>query len=677
MHGTAPTEREPAAVYVAIADLRPWARNPRKNDQAIAKVAASIKAFGFGSPVLARKANKEVIAGHTRIKAAISLGLTEVPVRYLDLDEEKSHLLAVADNKLSELAEWDDAALGAVLLDLKNQAPLIDLRLTGFGDDALMRLLAAEQAKDAAKPAPEPRPTPSPGGGTPITSPYRILPGDIEVVLAQYPDNHFDAVVCDPPYGLAFMGKRWDYDVPSIALWKHVLRVLKPGASLIAFSSSRTYHRTVVNIEDAGFEIRDQLCWLYASGMPKSADVSKAIDADLDATHLRPVKSSYKATGTAARKSSTGGTAAFGTSDADPDTSPVDPTARIYQTTGATPEAQRWDGYGSGLKPAHEPAVLARKPLDGIMAHNATRHGIGGLAIDACRIGTDGGGGNGHGSHFRNQGDTVPNRVFGANDVDTLGRWPANVLLDEQAAALLDAQSGDRPGMSGGGAHAEDYEGGMFGAIDGNESHARGDDGGASRFFFTAKASRRERELGCEHLPRRSAGEVTGRQDAYYQVFVGDVLRSTHETMHEAQEAACDIGCGAYACEEKPAGLNHPRAGAGRTSGAHNHHPTVKPVSLARYLARLVLPPSRSPADPPRRLLVPFAGSGSEVIGGLLAGWDDVTGIERDEEYVQIANARIAYAVENPDDFADDDEDDDEDEDEDDEDDDLDGDAAP
>jgi site-specific DNA-methyltransferase (adenine-specific) len=172
---------------------------------------------------------------------------------------------------------------------------------------------------------------------------------------------------------------------------------------------------------------------------------------------------------------------------------------------------------------------------------------------------------------------------------------------------LLDEQSGDRPGMSGGGVHRADYAGGMFGSID-SAGTARGDSGGASRFFYVAKPSRFERELGCEHLPAKSAGEATDR-------------------------------------EEESAGLNSPRAGAGRTNGARNFHPTVKAIALTTELAKLIMPPA---IVRPRRILCPFAGSGSEVIGAMRAGWDEIHGIELEEEFVTIARARIARWSEAP-----------------------------
>lgn len=180
-----------------------------------------------------------------------------------------------------------------------------------------------------------------------------VLLGDVVDVLRSVADNTYDAVLCDPPYGLAFMGKRWDYDVPSVELWAEVLRVCKPGAPLLAAFGTRTYHRGVCRIEDAGWEIRDSIAWMYGSGFPKSLDVSKAIDAKNG--DARPVVGHAKGAGS----SNTESLGAFA------------PTYAV--TSAASAASAAWSGYGTALKPAHEPYVLARKPLDGTVAQNVAR----------------------------------------------------------------------------------------------------------------------------------------------------------------------------------------------------------------------------------------------------------------------------------------------------------------
>lgn len=263
------------------------------------------------------------------------------------------------------------------------------------------------------------------------------------------------------------------------------------------------------------------------------------------------------------------------------------------------PEALRSTTGGTALKPAFEPAVLARKALQGTVAENVQRWGVGALAIDAGRIGT----GADKTPAPTSRGDsrawftTSDASNLGGND--NVGRWPANILLDEAAAAMLDAQSGERPGMSGGGTGRRDLS--MFGVGGVTKPETvRGDSGGASRFFYTSKASRRERDAGCEDLPPLTGGQATDRED-------------------------------------DSAGTQSPRAGAGRSGGARNHHPTVKPLALTEYLARLIMPPK------PGVILVPFAGSGSEMICAIRAGWPEVIGIEREPQYVAIAERRIAH----------------------------------
>jgi hypothetical protein len=437
---------------------------------------------------------------------------------------------------------------------------------------------------------------------------HAIELGDIVDVLKDYESNVFDAVLCDPPYGLSFMGKRWDYDVPSVALWKEVHRVLKPGAPLIAFGGTRTYHRLVVNVEDAGFEIRDQLLWLFGSGFPKSMNVSMAIDDAAGAE--RPVIGERTLTGNAAYEE--GGVQLIGS-----DTRGTNAKKVVPVTGPATELAKAWNGYGTALKPAVEPAVLARKPLDGTVAENVAKWGVGALAIDACRIGREEGDRTDYGrdSTLERTDDTAALGKFKESTPytpDEGGRWPANVILDEVAGAMLDAQTGDRPSTLTGRAdpkkkHANPADpnterGSMFGNAKAKGTAVYADSGGASRFFYCPKANRKERDIGCEDLPTLSGGQATGRKD-------------------------------------DSAGTKNPRAGAGRGGGAKNFHPTVKPIALCEYLARLIMPAN------PDAILVPFSGSGSEMIGALRAGWPVVVGIERENPYVEIARRRIAAAM--------------------------------
>jgi site-specific DNA-methyltransferase (adenine-specific) len=368
--------------------------------------------------------------------------------------------------------------------------------------------------------------------------------GDLFDLLPTLADNSVDAVVTDPPYGIGFMGREWDTFKPGVeqarivkstqaessnpnlkgrkrapasspsaveydrslqgqrafqdwtATWAaEVLRVLKPGGHILVFGAPRSHHRMIAGLEDAGFEIRDCLAWIFGQGFPKSLNLP--------------------------------------------------------------------GGLGTALKPGQEPIALARKPFEGTTTAIHALHGTGVLNIAACRI----------------EGTKTPAPVgqYGGSNIgptghsgirdgssDALGRWPANVLLSEEAAASLDEHTG------------------------------------TSRFFYVAKPSRRERDFGCEHLPAKSGGEATGRED-------------------------------------DSAGVNNPRAGAGRTGGARNFHPTVKPVALMRYLVRLITPVGGVVLDP-------FLGSGTTGMAARYEGRDFI-GIEREEDYFYIAVSRI-YAVE-------------------------------
>ena len=252
----------------------------------------------------------------------------------------------------------------------------------------------------------------------------RLFHGDCREVLRELPDASVDSVVTDPPYELGFMGKAWDaqgvaYDCE---LWREVLRVLKPGGHLLAFGGTRTYHRLACAVEDAGFEVRDSIHWLYGSGFPKSLDVSKAIDKAAGAE--REVVGTKKAVPGVAFTSE-------------------GPTV-LDVTAPATPEAARWEGWGTALKPAHEPVVVARKPLVGTVAANVLAHGTGALNVDGCRVETDEVLGRASGGFQVNGyvGGTSP-RWNSIGTTTESGRWPANVVLDPEAAEVLDRQSGD------------------------------------------------------------------------------------------------------------------------------------------------------------------------------------------------------------------------------------------
>jgi len=314
-----------------------------------------------------------------------------------------------------------------------------------------------------------------------------IIHGDCIEVMATMDAASVDAIVCDPPYELGFMGKRWDGTGIAFdpATWEACLRVLKPGGHLLAFGGSRTFHRIAVAIEDAGFEIRDTLSWLYGSGFPKSLDVGKAITAHQTTGSSSRIANRRAMTGDDTRSSSFGSVG----SERSMLTSRTTPPPR----RNLTPEAEQWQGWGTALKPAWEPVIMARKPLVGTVAQNVAAYGTGAINVDATRIAANGEQPRGSGNAQRGtvaHGDR--NALFGGSITPESGRWPANLLLDEDAAALLDAMSGERGGgygVRGKSPNGRTYAGGKGFAntlAETGQVVGYGDSGGASRFFFVA-----------------------------------------------------------------------------------------------------------------------------------------------------------------------------------------------
>lgn len=334
-----------------------------------------------------------------------------------------------------------------------------------------------------------------------------LFHGDCIRVMRGMADESVHAIVTDPPYGLGFMGREWDALPPGEEFAREALRVLKPGGHIVAFGGSRTWHRLAVAIEDAGFEIRDSIAWLYASGFPKSVDVSKAIDkaAGAERTERLGVKPGHEAfVGRDNVKSlrETGALAGKGGYSRPWMHDPEKVEASHFAFAPATEAAREWQGWGTALKPAFEPIVVGRKPLAGTVAANVLTHGTGALNIDATRVGVSGG--------TRAIPGSTPNRLnavygtgLGGNPTDPdaeLGRWPSNVVLDESQGAELDAQSGTSKSRSGGVSTK------ALGVMNDDDWIARDmprtghdDIGGASRFFpvfrFEAKAPTSERPV--------------------------------------------------------------------------------------------------------------------------------------------------------------------------------------
>ncbi len=368
------TEDQKVGEYVRIDKLHPHHKNPRHNDHAVDSIANSIKRFGFTSPIVANK-DGTILAGHTRFKASKQIGLETVPVVYVDLSPVDAELLMIADNKLGEKADWNTDQLSDLLTELKEQGE--DLDVLGFEDEELDQLL---QGFDDPDPF---------GDGEPQEDQepkivesdldFRLLKGNCLDTLKELPDNSIDSIVTDPPYELGFMGKSWDSTgiAYSVELWSECLRVLKHGGHLVAFSGSRTVFPMGVALAEAGFEVRDMISWIYTSGFPKSLDISKAIDSKLGVSDQRKVIGKLS--------NPAGNKGLVSSLDMPFHNNPQN----AVLTEPHSPKAKQYQGWGTALKPAQEPAVLARKPIDSdcsSIAENVLKWGTGGINIDAGRF---------------------------------------------------------------------------------------------------------------------------------------------------------------------------------------------------------------------------------------------------------------------------------------------------
>ena len=507
----------------------------------------------------------------------------------------------------------------------------------------------------------------------------KLLLGDCLDKLKELDDNSIDSIVTDPPYGLSFMGKKWDYDVPSVEIWEECMRVLKPGGHLLSFAGSRTYHRMAVRIEDAGFEIRDQIMWIYGSGFPKSMDISKQIDKkggtigknivllkqklieladkcgktrkDIDTecgfratnyltlpkegkkpdpwVNILPsdekwykikevlgVGNEFDDIFTSAKREVIG-IQTKARSENSSFTMPTMGDETEYKswdiTAPATDEAKKWNGWGTALKPAHEPIVMARKPLsEKTVVDNVLEWGTGGINIDGCRI--------------DNSDMKIPDN---ANEIQTDkpkhhsgamtgtigkmkvhndgGRFPANIIFDEEAGKLLDEQTGELSTV-GSPKNIDSSKTSIFGAgVPGFQMY--GDKGGASRFFYCPKTSKRDRNEGLDDFDAKP--------------------------MAWGNQAKAELRRGNLEFSGSGDGTKH-----NKVSMRVNTHPTVKPTDLMLYLIRLVTPKGGTTLDP-------FMGSGSSGKAAIRGGFEFI-GIEREEEYMEIAQARIQYEIDNP-----------------------------
>ena len=477
---------------------------------------------------------------------------------------------------------------------------------------------------------------------------FELLHGDCLQQLTTLPAASVDAVVCDPPYGLRFMGKDWDHSVPGVAFWAAAMRVAKPGAHLLAFGGTRTFHRLAVAIEDAGWEIRDTVMWVYGSGFPKSHDVSKGIDKRGGYPHLSRVigdgiKAARESRGLTVGecdKRFCGGTTNWSWFEGRPvgQRAPTPDTFRMIAAEwpeltelanmvaeaerevvgkydGSAPGlagmrfsvtdnlirqpssdlARQWDGWGTALKPAWEPIIVARKPLDGTVANNVLTHGVGGINIDGCRVGNE----DTRSPASKTALGIMNDDAWKAKKVmagSANGRFPANLIHDGSDEVLeAFAVAGERKSCnSPSKAKCQSKFRPEQGEYQPQGPIYPGDTGSAARFFYCAKASKADRDEGCE-----------GMQAKQYS--------------HDGRETPIE---NAYQRND---------------SKSRNHHPTVKPTKLMKFLCRLITPPAGTVLDP-------FMGSGSTGKAAVLEGFNFI-GIEKDAEYIAIARARIASAI--------------------------------
>lgn len=442
---------------------------------------------------------------------------------------------------------------------------------------------------------------------------YQLILGNCLDKLKDLEDNSVDSIVTDPPYGLSFMGQKWDYDVPSVDIWMECLRVLKPGGHLLSFAGSRTYHRMAVNIEDAGFEIRDQIMWVYGSGFPKSHNIGKSIDkkggnnllANEISEKLKEARTSRNITLKQADEMFCDGTTNYSWFEGRPKGNRIPepeiflkivtewPELKDYYdktfpadrevietkidkgnrsvailgteekeyniTTASTDLAKQYDGWGTALKPAHEPIVMARKPFKGTVADNVLEYGTGAINIDGCRVELSG-------DENMEAKQTSSKSTFSANSNDwttstykETGRWPANFIHNNLE---------------------EEW----------------------SKYFYCPKANKKDRNEGCEELEKKRI------------IFNGKSGKECPSLFDKNSVVAKNTA-----------------------SPRQNHHPTVKPTDLMRYLCRLVTPKNGNVLDP-------FMGSGSTGKAAMLEGFDFI-GIELSEDYLNIAEHRIKHAI--------------------------------
>lgn len=469
----------------------------------------------------------------------------------------------------------------------------------------------------------------------------RIYNGDCRSVMASLPEDSVDSIVCDPPYGLTsnkqggsgesslnerspagrsrigtgggFMGQQWDSCVPGIEFWREAIRIAKPGAYLLAFGGTRTYHRLTCAIEDAGWEIRDSLCWMYGSGFPKSMDLSKAFDKDAGAER--------EVVGKRKQPDIRGGS--FQNRARNEVTGNVD----IFDTVPATDEAKQWEGWGTALKPAYEPIILARKPLIGTVIQNVREYGVGGLNIDACRIGdfvnTTPSGVDRRNEKLQELGYRPNSYAMGEKQTGgQTGRWPSNVILSHAADCKCVGTRIVGSGSVVQSGHRSKRDNPVYGSP--NTTRNAPDSYGAETVeAWECSEDCPIRLLDAQVGPQTSGGTPKSRNAPKTKNAFGE-----------------------YSGSENPDGIGSSSGNVSRffycakadsKERRGSKHPTVKPLDLMRYLVRLVTPIGGVVCDP-------FMGSGSTIEAAREEHCKAI-GIDLYAEYCSDAANRLAQGV--------------------------------
>ena len=478
---------------------------------------------------------------------------------------------------------------------------------------------------------------------------YQILTGNNCDVLKQFPDNHFDSIVTDPPYRIDFLGKAWDANTGALETYQECLRVLKPGGHILAFSAARTYHHLAITLEQAGFEIRDQIMWIYSSGFPKSQDIGKSIERSDGKKKKKVVADRYEGSNEVIEGS-------FGSGHGKCSKCKKDVVAaRILGQRQACPEDgceynemykpadNAWAGWGTALKPAHEPIALARKPIKLSIARNCQVHGVGALNIDATRVPYE------NDYDAKHQEDIARGQENATNGTNFFGngKSKSNKPTAGKRTASFHTATGGGETQSGGDGSPQFVanEQGRF------PSNVIGEIPDYQKYFYCPKVSRKERHIGFDQLPDSeplnspdqvrnhplwdpSIGTNAHRlkekirtEEAKLETHDINVMGKTpmcldcNKTFNGTNDhGACDPSKKAFVEKRKPTIVG-------------NNHPTVKPIELMKYLIKLITPPGGTVLDP-------FNGSGSTGCAAVELGHPYI-GCELDLKYVDIARKRI------------------------------------